>query len=124
MSASRRVVVLYGSSLFIAGLETCLKGNSEMEVVRIQPAMPDSGRRLQSLRPDVIIFDGGDDQLGGLPGTTQLSREHPGALIIGLDAANNSVTILSSQQHLITKSEDIIEAIRKANAYTQVNETG
>ena len=88
-----------------------------MEVVRIQPALPDSGQRLQSLCPDVIIFDGSDNHLGKLPGTTQLSRENPGTLIIGLDTENNSITILSSEQRLITRSEDIIEAIRKASIY-------
>ena len=86
-----------------------------MEVVRIQPTLPDSAQRLQSLCPDVIIFDGSDNHLGNLPRTTQFSRENPGALIIGLDAENDSITILSSEQRQITRSEDIIEAIGKAS---------
>ncbi len=109
------MLVLYGSSLFIVGLETCLKDYTELEVVRIQPTLPNSAQRLLALRPDVIIFDGGDDQLGTLPGTAQLTRDHPGTLLMELDAANNSLTILSSQQREVTKSEDILEAIRKAS---------
>ncbi len=123
MSENLRVVVLYGSSLFIAGLETCLKEYPEIEVLRIRPALPDSGQCLRSVHADVIIFDGGDDHLGNLPSTTQLTRENPGILIIGLDAANNSLTILSSEQRSVTRSEEIIEAIRRAGAKIQGNET-
>lgn len=121
MTQNRRLVVLYGSSLLIAGLETCLKASPEIELVRIQPAQSNPMQQLFSLRPDVIIFDSGDSRLGTLLGTTQLTRDNPGAFIIELDAANNCLTILSSQQQEVTKSEDIVEAIRKAGV--RINST-
>ncbi len=116
----RRVVVLYGSSLFVAGLETCLRNHPEMEVVRINAGTPDAREHLKSLYPDVIVFDSGDDNLGDLPGTTQLTRDNPGALIIGLDDASNSVMLLSSQQQRVTKAEDIVEAIRKVSTRSEM----
>ncbi len=109
-----QVVVLYGSSLLISGLETCLNASSQIDLIRIQPDQPNPVQRVSSSHPDVIIFDSGDRHLATLPGTAQLTREVPGALIIELDAATNSVTLLSSEQRKVTKSEDILEAIQRA----------
>lgn len=106
------VVVLYGASLFVAGVETSLRDRPGLDVVRIDSALPDAGRRLKFLRPDVIIFDSGDARLDALPGMTQLLRENPGVMVISLDLTSNEVTVLSGQQRLATKVEDLIEAIR------------
>lgn len=117
-----RIIALCGNSLFVAGLETCLKDTPEMEVVRIDAGTSEARARLQALQPDVIIFDGGDHGLGDLTGTTQLTRENPGALMISLDLASNNVTILSSQQHWVNKSEDIVQAIRVATARRELED--
>ena len=108
----RRVVVLYGASLFVAGVEASLRDRPGLDVVRIDAALPDAGRRLKSLRPDVIIFDSGDARLVALPDMTQLLRDNPGVLVIGLDLTNNEVTVVSSQQRSATKVEDLVEAIQ------------
>lgn len=106
------VVVLYGASLFVAGVGTCLRDRRDLDVVRIDSALPDAGQRLKSIHPDVIIFDSGDARLGTLPGITQLLRENPGVLVIGLDLTSNEVTVLSGQQRSATRAEDLVEAIR------------
>lgn len=108
----QRVVVLYGASLFVVGVETCLKDQPGLEVVRIGITLSDTEKRLRSLRPDVIIFDSSDVRLATWPGITQFLRENPGILVIGLDlTTTNEVTIFSSHQYPVTKVEDLIEAI-------------
>ncbi|MFQ5854340.1 MAG: hypothetical protein ACE5LU_01670 [Anaerolineae bacterium] len=108
----RWVVVLYGASLFVAGVETSLRDWPGLDVVRVNTTLTDAGQRLKSLHPDVIIFDSSDAWLGSLPGMTQLLRENSGALVIGLDLTSNEVTVLSGQQRPATKAEDLVEAIR------------
>lgn len=109
---AQRVIVLYGASLFVAGVETSLRDRPGLEVVRIESTLPDTGQRLKSLRPDVIIFDSSEARLDALPGMTQLLREHPGVLVIGLDLTSDEVTILSGQQRSVTKAEDLVEVIQ------------
>ncbi|MCZ7574278.1 MAG: hypothetical protein M5U01_37480 [Ardenticatenaceae bacterium] len=106
------MVVLYGASLFVAGVETSLRNRPRLDVERIDAALPDARQRLNALRPDVIIFDSSDARLGTLPGMTQLLRENPGVPVIGLDLTSNEVTVLSSQQWSATTIEDLVAAIR------------
>jgi DNA-binding NarL/FixJ family response regulator len=113
---TRRTVVLYGASLFIAGMEACLRNRPGLDVVRVNAEVPGERRRLAALQPDAIIFDWDDASLGGLPGITQLLRDSPGVRIIGLDLTSNAVTILSGQQQLVTRVEDVADAIRAGTA--------
>jgi hypothetical protein len=111
MDAPRRVI-LYGSSLFVAGVEACLCGQPGLVVTRIDPALPGDIRGLPALRPDAIIFDYGDADMATLPGVAQLLRTIPGVLIIGLDLTSQAVTVLSGQQRVVTRVEDVADAIR------------
>ncbi len=109
----QQVVALYGASLFMAGVETSLKDRADLDVVRIDITLPNIEKHLKSLCPDVIIFDSDDSSLSSLPRITQLLKEYPEALAIGLDLnTNNTVTVFSSQQHSVTKVEDLVEAIQ------------
>ncbi|MBI3914245.1 MAG: hypothetical protein HY327_08700 [Chloroflexi bacterium] len=85
-----------------------------LEVVRINPALPDALRQMSALRPSVIIFDSGDKALGDFPGAAQLLRENPGMTILRLELESSNVTILSSEQQSVTNSEEIVDVIRKA----------
>ena len=112
---TRQVAILCGKSLFIAGLESSLNRKAGLEVVRINPALPDARERMNALRPSVIIFDGSDNALGDFPGAAQLLlRENPGMTILRLELNSSKVTILSSEQRSVTNSEEIADVIRKA----------
>lgn len=108
----QQVVALCGASLFMAGVETSLKGQPGLDVVKIDITLPNIEIHLKSLRPDVIIFDYGDARLDTLPGIAQLLKESPGVRVIGLDLTSNDVTILSGQLRSATRVEDLVEAIR------------
>jgi hypothetical protein len=111
MDAPRKVV-LYGSSLFVAGVEACLCGQPGLVVTRIDPTLPDDIRRLPALRPDAIIFDYGDADVAAPPGIAQLLRDIPDVLVIGLDLSSQAVTLLSGHQQVVTRVEDVADAIR------------
>jgi hypothetical protein len=112
MMDTRRTVILYGASLFMAGMEACLRGQPGLDIVRIDAEVPADRRRLAALQPDALIFDWGDASLGGLPGVTQLLRDIPDVLVIGLDLTSQAVTLLSGHQRVVTRVEDVADAIR------------
>jgi len=60
----RRIVVLFGDSLLMDSVEVGLGVNQALGMVRIDPAVTDVGKRLESLSPDLIIFDFDAHQCG------------------------------------------------------------
>lgn len=107
----RKLIALYGNSLLLAGLEISLKNTPEFDVIRIDTDLLNVERHLELLCPSVIIFDHGTAHLNIWPNMTQLFKENPGVIAIGLDLTSNNVTILSGKSHSITRAEDLVKAI-------------
>ncbi len=110
MEAQR--VVLVGNSLLLAGVETCLTGRADLEVVRVDSNLPEAAPRLKLLHPSVIIFDLSEARVDSLPVVSCLIRNHPGVLVLGLDLTNHEVMVLSGQQHPAVETEDLIAAFQ------------
>jgi len=108
-----QVVVLYGGSLLLAGLETCLHELPGLRVVSINNTHNGSAQQLQSLQPDAIIFDSNDNSVREWPNLTRLLKDNPDALVIGLGASNHDLVILTSQQRTADNLDDVIAAIRR-----------
>jgi chemotaxis response regulator CheB len=103
-----RTVVLYGNSLYVAGLEACLKGKPGLDVVRVDATLPDPGQRLKDLCPDVIILDlAAPDSEFAIP----FLRKHPGLPIIDLDITSDTVVVLSTQQYTTLSANDLAQVI-------------
>lgn len=123
------VVALCGNSLFLAGVETSLRDRPEFDVVKIDATLLNAEQRLKYLHPNIIIFDRGDTRLDTLPGMTQLFKQSPGVIVIGLDLTSNDITVLSGQSRSATKVEDLVEAIlmetdhRTGSASTESSDT-
>ena len=119
----QRIVVLYRASLFVAGIETSLKNWPELDVVRIDITLPEAERHLKSCNPHVILFDSAEANLSTLPGISQLLKEQPEVMVIGLDSnTTDLITIFSSQQHSVSKIEDLVKAIQ--SEYKPTNSMG
>ncbi|MFP3895615.1 MAG: hypothetical protein ACLFV5_02090 [Anaerolineales bacterium] len=104
----RKRIVIYGSSLHMAGIAASLTADPGLEVVCINPHDPDASHRLKERDPAVIIFDTGDtdSELD-----INLLRDQPGTLLIGLDVSSDELLILSShpkQAHSVSALVDII----------------
>jgi len=104
-------VVLYGSSLFMAGAETSLKGRPGLEVVRVESTTPEILEVLHDLQPDVIIVDLATlDLLETLP----ILADYPGLPVIGLDLSGNSATILWGRKRSVSTAAGLTELIQNA----------
>ncbi len=107
----QRIVVLYGVSLFVSAMESCLQGQPNLRVLRANKGSTDIKGKFNVLHPDVIIFDNGETGLNDFPGVMQLLKDNPQALVIGLDVNSNQLTVFSSEQRAATTAADVIEAI-------------
>ncbi len=107
--ADIRKVVLYGNSLFIAGVEAGLKKRDGIEVIHIDASLPSAGQQLDALQPAAIVFDLASPPLRfGLP----FVKEHLGLPLIGLDVTSNTVLVLSCRQFTALTVDDLAQVIQ------------
>ena len=116
MMEKRHRVILYGSSVFIAGVEASLADRPGLDVVRVDATLPDAEQRLVGLRPGVVIFD---LTVPDSPSAVSFLKEHPGLSLIGLDPNSDTVYVLSSQQHTVLTAGDLARVIEQAHASDQ-----
>ncbi len=108
----RTQVVVYGSSLHMAGIAASLDGDADLEVVRIDSHSPTLQQRLNELDPAVIALDLSDPSSGL---DVRLLHERPGLLLVGVDPASDELLILSSQQERAVAMADLLRVIHRTD---------
>lgn len=98
-------VVVYGSSLNMAGLAASLKAYSNLDVVCVNPHSPTARASLDEISPAAIAFDL-NDTTSGLD--IRLLRERPGLLLVGVDPSSDHMLVLSSHPARALSSVDLI----------------
>lgn len=104
------MVILYGNSLFVAGVEASLRNTSGLDAVRIDATLPDAAQQLDALCPDAVIFD---LTAPDSPFAIRFLSEHPGLPLVGLDLNSKKVLVLSGQQHTVLAANDLAQVIRQ-----------
>jgi hypothetical protein len=105
----RQVIVLFGDSLLMDGVEASLADQHELDVIRVDITINNVGQHLQTIAPDLVIFD------LDLPFSAQivpLLQEQPGIPFIGLDAQCSEVITLSSQHYAALSANDLVKVIQ------------
>ena len=120
MMAERRTVVLYGDSVFMAGIESILADQPALDVIRKDAPFPEACQCRTSLHADIIIFDTNDARLDTLPSMTQLLIETPNIRVIGLDLKDNVMTVLCGRCQAGAAVEDLIEVIQVGEQIPEV----
>ena len=114
----QRLVVLFGDSLFMDTVEARLENSQELGVMRIHSTVADVMGRLKSLSPDFVIVD---VKTHHSKFTLPLLQEQPGTPILCLDVNNNQVVTLSSQQHAVRTTDELVQLVRE-QAYGEIGE--
>ena len=99
----KKSVVIFGRSLNLAGIGTCLKREEGLEVYEIDPQNPGARQQLEDLTPAVILFDMSDP-----PNDLDMAflRSKPGLLVIGVDPSSDEVLFLKGQcSRVVTAGE-------------------
>lgn len=106
--ADKTRVVLYGSSLYMAGLAASLKTDPSLEVTHVSSGSLDVEQRRQAQAPAAIIFD--IDEMSAERVLEQL-RVCPGLTLIGVDAASEDILLLSGQQVRAVTMNDMAQLV-------------
>lgn len=101
-------VFLYGSSLFIEGLEASLKAVPALEVVRLRADANNLLKQARRLQPDAVVIES-----GALPDefSIGLLKEFPGLLLVALDRETSHLLVLSGKQTPAVTTKDLVQVI-------------
>ena len=99
-----------GDSLLMDAVEANLTGRDSLHLVRVRAAGHAPGQRLNSLFPDLIIFDFDAIHFELL---LPLIRSRPGLPLLGLDINSNKIIALSSQQYPALNTDDLTRIIQR-----------
>jgi hypothetical protein len=106
-------VIVYGSSLNMAGVSVSLKADSHLEAMWVDPHSPNCRQYLYEFNPAAIVYDLNDPP----PDVDiKLLREQPGVLLIGVAPDSNDMLILSSRSQQALSISDLVSTIRRQDA--------
>ncbi len=99
---------MFGNSLTLTCVEASLRVHEAIEIITVNVQAPTALKELQALAPDSVIID-----LGTVPADFPflLLREQPGVLVIGVDAAEDGLLVLSVQQARAVTTRDLVQVI-------------
>lgn len=103
-------LVLYGNSVFLAGIRAQLEHISALELITMEAAPADMPIWVRACRPQAVLFD---LAMGYPDFVTALLHEQPSLLLIGVDPSSNELLVLSSQQERAVAVEDLLRVIRR-----------
>jgi DNA-binding NarL/FixJ family response regulator len=106
----KTLVALYGHDLVVSAIGACLEQKPEFQVIRIEGALADDLKRMDALRPDVVLFDLRSTQAHfGI----SLMHHYPEILLVGVDLTNHTMLVLSGASSRLLTIEDLVEGIEK-----------
>lgn len=98
-------VLLWGNSIFLAGLALALQHQADLEVLGTAANPLEA---VLCLEPDMIIVDLSDPHCGA---ALTLLREQPSLCLVGINPATGAVTVLAGQVQLTQTLEEVTRAI-------------
>jgi hypothetical protein len=113
--AGHPCVVLYGNSVFLAGIRADLMERTPLELLTIEADSPDAAGLIARLRPAAFLFDLAAAQPDF---AVALLREQPDLLLIGVDPSRDEVLVLSGHATQARNLVDLIGVIRRDKSPT------
>ena len=115
MAADSRVV-LYGNSVFLAGIKAQLEHDTlhpypvTLNLIAIETGSPQVIDLIREQKPRAVLFDLALPQPHFV---VSLLREQPDLLFIGVDPSSNEMLVLSSRPQLALSISDLVEAVNQ-----------
>ncbi len=103
------LIVLFGDTLFMTGVETALNRRLSQAIVRLRGPQIDLSETIRQLLPDLILFDLEDPQADRL---VLLLKAIPDIRLIGLDRSRQATVILAGQSLAIDSMDELAQAIQ------------
>jgi len=113
-------LVLYGNSVFLAGIQMELERDHEfeLELLTVEAGSPNVIVLLRECKPCAVLFDLGMDQPSFV---IPMLREQPGLLMIGVDASSDEMLVLISHPVQALAVRDLVHLILEASHLQERN---
>jgi hypothetical protein len=105
-------VVLYGNSVFLAGIRADLQCRTPFELVTVTPAGSSAVQHISAYRPAAVVFDA---SLAEPDFTLALLREQPEVILMGVDPSSDTVLVLSGRREQPDLASDLVEALARTH---------
>jgi hypothetical protein len=108
--AEASCLVLYGNSVFLAGIKSEFQRYELPEVITVEAGRPDAPSRICALKPRAVLFDLTAVQPDF---AVSLLREQPGLLLIGVDPSSDELLVLCSHSAQALSMSDLVQIITR-----------
>lgn len=106
-------VILYGNSVFLAGIRADLEERGRFAVLTLKPGCPDAPNIIRERRPAVLLFDLSAAQPDC---AIDLVRDHPDLVLIGVDPSSDQLLVLSGRHEQPASAAGLVQAIMRGKA--------
>ncbi len=120
--AADRYLVLYGSSVFLAGIQAMLADGlardvgAPLQLIAVEAGQPDAAALIRARYPQAVLFDLAE----GLPDFIAAAlREQPDLLLVGVDPSRDELLVLSASQQRALSVADLMNVIRPKDSNTE-----
>ena len=113
MVANSRLI-LYGNSVFLAGIKAQLENTAALELITMQDAPANVAGEVRACQPQAVLFD---LAMGNPDFAVALLHELPGLLLIGVDPSSNELLILSGRPQQAMSVSDLVAVIDQKQNY-------
>lgn len=108
--AAHSCLVLYGNSVFLAGLKATLARDATLDLIAVEDGQADMIDLIRDYRPRAILFD---LTMGEPDVDVSLLWRQPDLLLIGLDPSSNELLILSRRPAQALDMADLLKVIHQ-----------
>jgi hypothetical protein len=120
--AADRCLILYGHSVFLAGIQAMLADRlasdvgAPLQLITVDARQPDAAALIRARRPQAVLFDLAE----GLPDFIAATmREQPDLLLIGVDPSCDEALVLSAKPQRALSVADLVSVICQKDSNTE-----
>jgi hypothetical protein len=109
-------VILYGNSVFLAGIKAELELDPEIGLIVIDAGTTGLVERIRDLSPRALLFDLAERQAEP---AVALLRELSGLLLIGVDPDRDELLVLSGTSQQALSAADLVNIIHPNHSHQE-----
>lgn len=112
--AEHTVIILTGQSLFAEGVASRLREYPhEVDVRVVDPSGPDALELVSQHRPVTVILDANDTEAMQSCPLSKLMFANPEIKVVRLDSQQNTIQVVTSEQHQAGTIQDLLGIIQQ-----------
>lgn len=108
-----RVLICSVPSMFSQGLEACISGNHDLELIGRAGNPEEAVQRIKEMKPDVVLLVSSERGCHPWVDIERLLNDGTNTRIIDLDLKSDVVGVFLGEQQRVTEFDDLVKIILK-----------